>query len=132
MNNNSIGYLNGVANEALTEYRFVDTAGTTAAEALKFSIADSTDGPVGIVTNSPASGDPAIVVTVGQVTLLEVDGSGTAIVAGDYLKPSAGNNGIGIKAATNNDKYGAIALEPSTAAGDKIRVLVTVGFIGAA
>jgi len=118
--------IGAVANEALTEYLFVDTGGTTATEALKVSLADSGDAPIGIVTDTVASGGQANVALDG-VGRLKVDGSGTAIVAGDRLKPNA--SAIGIKTTTDTDFYGARALEPSTASGDIIRVLIEKGFV---
>lgn len=124
--NNNPGTLNGAANEAITEFTFVDTAGTTAKEALKFSVADTGDTPIGIAQSTVTSGETVGVVTAGE-TFLTVDGSGTAIVAGDYLKPSGDSDGLGIKAAADGDAYGAKALEPSTADGDRIRVLVVSG-----
>jgi hypothetical protein len=122
--------IEALAAEALTRYRFVDLAGTTAKEATKASIADSGDNPIGIVGDTVTTGRPVAVFTSG-VGRLEVDGSGAAIAAGDYLKPDGGNAGKGIKAATDGNFYGARALEPSTADGDVIRVLIIQGMRGA-
>lgn len=76
---------------------------------------------VGILTNKPAAaGRPASVwVGVGYAKL-KVDGSGTAISAGDYLKSDA--NGLGVKTTTDNEVIIARALEASSASGDIIEV----------
>lgn len=120
-----------VAAESITINRFVDLAGTTANQLLKCSIADTTDKPFGVADNGGSSGDLISIITTGYEAMLEVDGSGTAIAAGDYLKPDASSTGKGIKAGTDKDAYGAIALEPSSADGDIIRVLVLNGFLAA-
>jgi hypothetical protein len=116
--------------EAITKYRFVNADGTTANQDEKVSIADSGEATTGIAADTVASGETTNVFTDG-VGYLEVDGSGTAIVAGDFLKPHTDSSGKGIKATANNDKYGAQALSPSTANGDVIRVIIGNGFIGA-
>lgn len=118
------------ANEALTAYTFADLAGTTAKEALKASTADSGDAPFGIVAETTASGGEAAIFYSG-IGRLTVDGSSTAIAAGDKLKPGASNDGVGIKAASDTNAYGAIALDPSSASGDIIRVLIERGTISA-
>lgn len=118
-----------IANEGLTKYRFCDYGGTTTVEATRSSIADSGDVPEGIVGETVASGSPAAIFYDGQGRL-EVDGSGTAIVAGTKLMPSAGNDGIGIDApAASLNEYGAVAIDPSTAAGDIIRVKIERGIV---
>lgn len=127
----SVNYFDGesvsaTANEALTAFTFADLAGTTAAENQLASIADTGDAPFGIVSETTASGRDVAIFYSGRGRL-KVDGSGTAIAAGDYLKPSGDSDGIGIKAATDEDAWGAIALDPSTADGDIIRVTIARG-----
>lgn len=114
------------ANEALTAFTFADFAGTTASEDLKASTADSGDAPRGIIAETTDSGRYAAIFYNGTGRL-KVDGSSVNIAAGDRLKPGASNDGVGIKAATDEDAYGAIALEPSTASGDIINVLIETG-----
>lgn len=59
---------------------------------------------------------------------LVVDGSGTAISRGDRLKSDA--SGRGVKVAANDEKYGAVAREASSAANDRIEVDVMQGVHG--
>jgi hypothetical protein len=115
------------AAEAITKYRFVDLAGTTAKEAAKCSIADSGDKCIGIATETIASGGMVPVAINGRGRL-EVDG-GTAIAGNDRLRAHTDSAGRGllIGGGTANQEYGAIALEPSTVAGDIIRVLILSG-----
>lgn len=118
--------ITAVANEAITIYRFVNLAGTVAVEALKVSIADTTEVVFGIAVETVASG-AEVGVAIAGVGRLEVDGSGTAIVAGDTLAPDGGSLGKGIKTVANLIQYGAIAMEPSVADGDIIRVALLPG-----
>ena len=120
-----------VAAETIAINRFVNLAGTTANQALKCSIADTTETVFGVSDNGGSSGDVISIITTGYEAMLEVDGSGTAIAAGDFLKPDGGSAGKGIKAASDKDAYGAMALEPSSADGDIIRVLVLTGYLAA-
>lgn len=73
---------------------------------------------IGVSKSTVISGEVVEVVTAGE-TLLEVDGSGTAIVKGDPLKSDA--NGKGVKAGAN-EKAHAAALEPATTATALISV----------
>lgn len=58
----------------------------------------------------------------GEPALLQVDGSGTAIVPGDRLKPDASGRGVKVTAFAGQE-YGALATEASTAADDIISVI---------
>lgn len=79
-----------------------------------------------------ASGTPVSFALVGDGQqedrpLLLVLGSGGA-TQGDLLKSASG--GAGVVASSNNDVYGAIALE-SGSEGEAIRVRLLFGFLGA-
>ncbi len=124
-------FLQGEANEALTKYRFVDMDGTTANKAKKFSLSDSLGQPIGIAPETVASGDPTAVATSG-IGKLEVDGNANAIAAGDALIPLGDSTGKGGKSLVDGEGVGAIALEPSTADGDIIDVLILPVGIGKA
>lgn len=81
-------------------------------------------------TNSYTAGMEVRVATVyGTTCYLTVDGSGTAIAAGDLLGSNA--SGEGIKVTANNAWFGAEALEAATTDGAIIRVLIRGGYIGA-
>lgn len=117
-----------IAAEAIVAGKFVNLAGTTAKEALKVSIADTTEPIIGVAGNSAAAGEPVTVFYNGMGRML-VDGA-TDIAAGDPLKADGSSTGLAIKAATNLDEIGAIALEPVTQAAsgdtaDMARVLIT-------
>ena len=119
--------ISAVAAEALTQYRFVNLAGTTAVEAMKCSISDTGEVAVGIVAETVASGDNAPIFLPGSIGLLCVDG-GTDIAAGDHLKPHTDSSGKGIKTTTDKDFFGAVALEPATDDADVIRVMIVYGY----
>lgn len=114
--------INGTASENISAYRFVVYASTD--QTKKFGQAAATEKPAGIAIDAATSTYEVGVAVMGE-GYLEVDGNADAIAAGDYLKPDA--NGRGVKAATNGDYYGAIALVPSTAAGDIIPVDIVKG-----
>ena len=78
-----------------------------------------------------ASGDPCTIYMVGDGLqedrpVLLVLGSGGA-TQGALLKSD--NDGAGVAVASNNDKYGALALEAGSE-GEAIRVPVVFGFYG--
>lgn len=119
--------MSSIATEVIPAYRFVNQTSTTAAQASNCLLADSGDLPVGITQNGAAAiGDACDILGPGEIALLEVDG-GTAIAAGDFLMPHTDSTGKGLKSTTDKDKYGAIAIDPSSADGDVIRVWVTIG-----
>jgi len=68
------------------------------------------------------TGQSVAVYSVGEVCLVE---AGAAISAGALLRSDAQGRAVPIATTgTTIQNYGAIALEPATAAGQKIRVLV--------
>jgi len=85
--------------------------------------AAATDAIVGIIADGgTASGDPVSIDTrTGVVVDMVVDGNAGPISVGSLL--TSNSAGKGIATTTDGDWIGAIALEASTAAGDKIRVL---------
>lgn len=90
------------------------------------SLANSvTDRPVGILQNKPTSGQAATVRLLGRSRAV-VDGSSTAIVAGDILGPDA--SGRLIKAATDTRYVLAVAEQAAGAAGVVIDVTLTGGY----
>ena len=79
-----------------------------------------------------ASGDPVTIYMVGDGLqedrpILLILGSGGA-TQGDLLKSDASGGGVAV--ASNNDIYGALALE-SGSAGEAIRVRTLFGYYGA-
>ena len=89
----------------------------------------SRDVPVDVI---PASGVNAAILddqirVFGQadVCLLDVDGSGGAITAGQTLKSDANGRGISLGVVAT-DETGAIALEGATTLGALIRVQVNI------
>jgi hypothetical protein len=114
------GSLSGKASGAVTGLTFVKQV-TTANEAFLFALAGVGDTPIGVAADTVATTEDVTVFPVGTVGRMLVDGNAGTIAAGDYLKPNA--LGYGVKGSAGN-VVGAIALEPSTAAGDIIDVLV--------
>jgi len=80
---------------------------------------------LGVIQDDPDAAGEGVLLGVGGISKLVVDGNAGAIAAGDKLTSDAA--GKGIKTTTDKNVYGAIALEASTAAGDIIQVLVTPG-----
>ncbi len=79
--------------------------------------------PQFITTDKQATvGNAVGIAQYGEPAKLQVDGSGTAIVPGDRLKPDSVGRGIKVTAAAGQE-YGAIATEASTAADDIISVI---------
>ena len=82
-----------------------------------------TDKVYGVAQNGADSGERVNLVCMGKTRCL-VDGSGTAIAAGDELSPSA-TGGVLVKhAGTSTHAYAGKALEAATTAGAVIWVLL--------
>jgi len=120
------------ANADLSTYQFCfvkAVAGPAGGVNARLDLAEAGARTVGILQNKPSAAGLAAVGRFLGFSKLKVDGSGTAIAAGDALKPTTG--GVGIKVASNNDMVGAIAMEASSASGDIIEVLVVMYQYGA-
>lgn len=116
--NNTIA---GQANSAVTEYLF----GMIDADA---DIALITSGFGGIVAETAADNKPTSL-KMGGFFRLKVNGNSNNIAAGDPLKPTTG--GLGIIAATDKDKFSAIACEAATADAMWITVYISHGYVSA-
>lgn len=81
----------------------------------------ASSGVAGILQNQPTVGGAAQVRMLG-LSKLVVDGSGTAIVPGNWLRNDA--SGRGVVASTSSQNIFAMALQNSAAAGDIISVFV--------
>jgi len=101
-------------------YKFVEI------DSSEIVITGAGEQPAGILVSGVADESYCDVKFSGMF-ILKVDGSGTAIAVGDYLKSDA--SGVGVKADTDKDLYGAMALEASAAAGDYILVILTHGSV---
>jgi len=115
------GNLAGQANGAVTQYTFCSIDGDA-------EIATATSGFAGICTDTAADNVQTGLKVYG-IYRLAVNGNSVNIAAMDPLKPTTG--GLGVKAATDKDKYSAIALEASTTDGDNIPVVLAHGFVSA-
>ncbi len=127
---NPLPKISARADVAIAAFFFVKNT-SAAQENLTCDLAGAGDKPMGIAADSGILGQNIPIASEGRGRLT-VDGSGTAIVAGDYLKPADSESGLasdgyGVKAGTDKDIYGAIALDPSTAKGDIIRVEIVGG-----
>lgn len=102
---------------------------TTGTEDIVFAPAGAADGAacIGICIGDALTGE-AVGCAFSGPGMVEVDGSGTAIAANDFLKPGA--NGVLVKAAAG-DHYIAQAMEPATAAGLAIRAHIQKGQLNA-
>jgi len=105
---------------AAVAFRFAKIV-STAKEATLFAPAGNAEQTFGIFMDAASVGD-SVSVAFGGTGRLCVDGHAAAIAVGDYLDSDA--NGKGTKIATDQANYGAIAMDPSTADGDVIRVYI--------
>ncbi|MBN1515524.1 DUF2190 family protein [Candidatus Sumerlaeota bacterium] len=114
------------SDSTISAYRFVtvDASNSTAAETV-VALAGAGELALGVTYESTAAADRTVGVNLEGVCFLEVDGSGTAIAAGDRLKSDA--DGMGVKSAADGEEYGAIALAASSADGDVIPVMIARG-----
>lgn len=89
------------------------------------SVATSTANAraIGIQQNKPTKQGEGVVVRIAGTSKLLVDGT-TPIVPGDTLKSDG--SGRGVKGASDHDRVGAIAMEPSSVANDIIEVIVVL------
>lgn len=91
------------------------------------AVAGNGDKTIGIIQNKPdGTVDKGAVIRELGRSKLVVDGSGTAIAAGDYL--GSDGSGRGIKVTADHAWVGARAEEASAAAGDVIDVTTFPGF----
>jgi hypothetical protein len=112
------------------QFRFVKgVAGPAGGVQGRVGLATIGTRSIGILQNKPDAAGKGAVVRLSGTSKLQVDGSGTAITVGLPLKPNA--IGRGIAASTDKDHVGAIAMEPSTAAGDVIEVILEKYDLGA-
>jgi hypothetical protein len=79
------------------------------------------DRAIGVLQNEPAANQAAKVRLMG-ISMVVSDGSGTAIVAGDYLGPNS--SGKAVKKATADYSVIGMAMDASTTDGAVIRVLM--------
>lgn len=108
-------------------------AGTGGVTSKRFSSYCADDHKISVAESGFASGITVETALVGKRTaqkqygsaLLTVNAQSVNIAVGDPIKPTTG--GIGVKAATNKDKYSAIAQGVSTTDGDVISVLIERG-----
>lgn len=116
-----------VAAAALTKFRFVKE--TTTGREATCNVAAAAAKPIGIVTEDVASGGDAPVIESG-IFALEVNGQSVNIAVGDPIKPTTG--GVGVKAATEGDYFGAVAKEAASTDGAIIKVSVERGYLATA
>jgi hypothetical protein len=116
------------AGAALTAYTFV-TIGVDRAVAVATSGSSNKGQFAYAIPEDYANGVDGVTLYHGGAGFAKVNGSGTAIAAGDPLKTGA--SGILIKATAEDDIVVATALEPSTASGDVIEVLLNRYVLGA-
>ncbi len=114
--------------------KIADAALSTAFTLVKLKTSDpasvqqsgSGEAVIGILQDAAASGADCVVATRG-ISLLKVDGSGTAIAAGDFIM--AGASGVGVKLAGSAGTLRPVigqAMAASTASGDLIPCLISI------
>lgn len=110
-NENAIGK---VTSAAVTQWQACEIASgeVNAAAAV-------TDNIFGVAQFGAASGERVTLITRGRTKCL-VDGSGTAIAAGDELSPSATAGVLVSHAGTSTHTYAGRALEAATGSSDVI------------
>jgi len=104
------------------QFKFaIGVAGVAGGQQVRANVSGLNGRTIGIIQNKPTAAGLGTVVRVSGTSKLVVDGT-TPIVAGVPLKANA--TGQGIVAATDKDKVGAIAFEPSTVNNDIIEALI--------
>jgi len=98
------------------KHRFVTAYGETSPDV---DLAGAGEVMSGVLQNAPSDNEECTIVATGP-SFLEVNGNSVNIAIGDRLKSAA--SGIGVKADTDGDIYGAVAREASTADNTVIRV----------
>lgn len=126
-----------MANGNIYPCRFVTVDTSAANKAVQATANSKILGVSQVGTNYPPLSDVSVAgyaAVAGQLFELHGPGqvcsveSGDAISVGDYLK--ADNNGKAVPIltiGTTLQRYGAVALEPATDAGQKIRCYVLIG-----
>lgn len=89
--------------------------------------AAATDAALGVVTEDTAAGGTASIAPAGSGAIVFVEVSASGIAIGDNLAPVA--SGQCNKSTTATHKAFAVALEPSTAAGQLIKAVLSPGYI---
>ena len=113
------------ADLSASQYCFVKpSTGVAGGVSARMALCGANERTFGVLQTNPNAIGLAGTVRHAGTTKLKVDGSGTAISVGDPLKSNA--SGIGVKAGTDKDHVGAIALEASTASGDLIEALIAI------
>lgn len=82
------------------------------------------DRVIGVLLNEPAANQAALVRIMGVAPVVS-DGSGTAIVAGDYV--GSNSSGKAVKKATADYSVAGMAWDSSSVDGKVIRVLLMPG-----
>jgi hypothetical protein len=99
-----------------SQYTFVKISGTSA-----IAVAAATDVPLGVVVNTPKSGQTAEVVVSGIVKLK----ASAAITAGAKVGTTATGTAVSLASGTDTTKFiCGMALTAAAAAGDIITVLL--------
>lgn len=111
----------GKATAAIVANRFVISA-TTAEGSPRYTAASDQSRPVGIAMEAASAAEDVVPVAINGVGLLYVNANTTNIVAGDPI--TCGAAGVGVK-ATADDHVAAVALDPASADGVSIRVVLT-------
>lgn len=87
----------------------------------------ATEAALGVVTEDCAANGVASIAPAGSGAIVFVEVSASGIAIGDNLVPAA--SGQCNKSVTATHKAFAVALEPSTAAGQLIKAVLSPGYI---
>lgn len=87
----------------------------------------ATEAALGVATEDCAANGLASIAPAGCGAIVFVEVSASGIAVGDNLAPAA--NGQCNKSVTATHKAFAVALEPSTAAGQLIKAVLSPGYI---
>jgi len=109
-----------VAGQDLANYQYYVVKFASTANAVIICSA-ATDSVLGILCNDPAATEEALVQCNGVAKAL----AEASVTAGEWLAPSS--TGRVKTTTTSNDDIIGKALDASSAAGDLIRVLLTIG-----
>ena len=119
-----------ISDSSISRYRILqyDTSNTTNYDRVMKAATASSQAPAGITNSATTAANQIAGVRQSGIAKLEVNGNSDNISPGDYIVATAAGVGVKAAAVSATAQYPVgIAQAPSTADGDIIEVLLTLG-----